>query len=218
MYSVGTSTDTVYQYSLGTAWDVSTSSYDGGSKDVNPQDTQPTGVFFSPDGSTMFVSGFTGKDVNMYTLGTNWNVSTASFVSTHSVGNSPECLTFSPDGSKMYVGTEFDSRVYEYDLPTNWSLTGMTYSGKFASVGGEETPRGLGFSPDGKRMFTTGFIGDSAYQYTLSTAWDVSTASYDSVSVGLSPSTAPRDLFFSADSTKMYITDSTAATVYQYDL
>ena len=52
-------------------------------------------------------------------------------------------------------------------------------SGDAKSITSEEgAPAGLVFSHDGKKMFHGGNNDDDIHEYTLSTAWDVSTASY----------------------------------------
>jgi len=52
---------------------------------VAAQDTAPSDVAFSSDGTKMFVLGNDGDAVNEYTLTTAFDVSTASFVDSFSV-------------------------------------------------------------------------------------------------------------------------------------
>ena len=48
----------------------------------------------------------------------------------------------------------------------------------------ENNPQGIAFNNDGTKMFVVGFDGDDVNEYTLSTGFDVSTASFvDSFSV-----------------------------------
>jgi hypothetical protein len=62
-----------------------------------------------------------------------------------------------------------------------------------------------------------GSINDTVYQYTLSTGFDLSTASYDSVSFSVnSQDTSPYGMAFSTDGAKMYILGGSNKTVYQY--
>lgn len=62
------------------------------------------------------------------------------------------------------------------------------------------------FKPDGTKMFIgcAGGATDPIYQYTLSTPWDVSTASYDSVSFNDSGSGSPYGFRFNNDGTKAF--------------
>ena len=90
----------------------------------------------------------------------------------------PVSIFFKPDGSKMYItGAEGDD-VNEYDLSTAWDLSSAAYLQNFSVAAQEAVPSGIFFKPDGLKMFITGQAGDSVYEYDLSTAWDISTASY----------------------------------------
>jgi DNA-binding beta-propeller fold protein YncE len=68
MYIVGTFKKTVYQYTLNTAWDVSTASYASKSFSVAGQETNPKSVFFNPDGTKMYIVGATNDTIYQYTL------------------------------------------------------------------------------------------------------------------------------------------------------
>lgn len=77
--------------------------------------------------------------------------------------------------------------------------------------------RGCEISPDGKKFFINGSANDTVYQYSLSTAFDISTASYDSVS--LASGQQQDHIEFSRDGTKLFIVDGTVnITVYEYTL
>ena len=88
---------------------------------------------------------------------------------------------------------------------------------KSFGVGGQEiTPRGVFVGSSGTKMYITGETGDGVDQYSLSTAWDPSTASHDYF---YDASTlTPKDLFFSSDGTKLYVLDDFWDRVYQYTL
>ena len=68
MYIMGNTNDSVYQYTLSTAWDVSTASYASKSFSVGSQETSPSGVKFSSDGTKMYVVGMQNDTVYKYTL------------------------------------------------------------------------------------------------------------------------------------------------------
>jgi DNA-binding beta-propeller fold protein YncE len=112
MYIVGNSADTVFEYTLSTGFDVSTASYTQGFS-VAAQDDNPRGLAFNTDGTKMFVAGYTGQDINEYTLATGFNVSTASFVDSFSVSaqdTAPRGVAFNADGTKMFIiGSNADS-------------------------------------------------------------------------------------------------------------
>ena len=82
MYIVGMTNDNVFQYTLGTAWDLSTASYASLCVSVGAQETTPRALAFSSDGTKMYVGGNINDTIYQYTLGTAWNVSTATYAST----------------------------------------------------------------------------------------------------------------------------------------
>ena len=64
-----------------------------------------------------------------------------------------------------------------------------------------------------------GDVNATIYQYSLSTPWDISTASYDSKSKDVSSEDAyPYGLFFKPDGNKVYVMGTDTATIYQYSL
>lgn len=118
MYVTGAS-DAVYEYSLSTAWDVSTSTYTGVSLNVTVEEGGPSGLFFKPDGKVMYVTGSVGDAVHEYALSTAWALSTAVYTRSASLSaqdTSPRGSFFRPDGRKMYVGGAISDAVLEYNL------------------------------------------------------------------------------------------------------
>jgi sugar lactone lactonase YvrE len=223
MYIVG-GTDIVYQYTLGTAWDVSTAVYASKSFSVGSQDTNPTAVTFSSDGTKMYIVGYTNDTVYQYTLSTAWNLSTASYASKSfsvtSQDDTPVDLFFSDDVTKMYMlGTTADT-VFQYTLSTAWDVSTASYASKSRTVGAQDTsPTGLAFSTDGTKMYMVGTTNGRVFQYTLSTAWDLSTATYASKSfLVTSQETNAQALYFKSDGSKMYVLGVTQDRIYEYNL
>ena len=88
-------------------------------------------------------------------------------------------------------------------------LAGASYDSKSFSVASQEGGAGgVQFKSDGTKMYVTGQATDSTFQYSLSTPYDVSTASYDSVSFNHTAQVSNAncyDLFFKTDGTQMYV-------------
>ena len=78
------------------------------------------------------------------------------------------------DGTKMYVGNS-GIDVNEYSLSS--TLFTASYTRRFP-VNAQETPQGMTFNNDGTKMFVIGYTGDNVNEYSLSTAFNISTASY----------------------------------------
>lgn len=220
MYVLGDTGDDINEYSLSTAWDISTASYVQNFS-VAAQDTSPFGVFFKPDGTKMYVTGRAGDDVNEYSLSTPWDISTATYAQNFSVSaqdSSPHGLFFKPDGTKMYVVGGADDDVNEYSLSSAWDVSTASYAQNFSVAAQETSPNGLFFKPDGTKMYIIGQAGDDINEYSLSTPWDISTASYAQNFSVASQDIAPSGLFFKSDGTKMYVIGGNSDNVHEYDL
>lgn len=204
----------------GEGWNISTAVFNQNFS-VSSQDTEPFGLFFKPDGTKMYVCGNQNDRVSEYDLSTEWDVSTASFLQDKSVSTQEYAVSdlfFKPDGTKMYIIGYGNDRVHEYNLSTAWNVSTASFLQSF-NVGPQETnPYGLFFKPDGTRMYITGTTGDDVNEYDLSTAWNVSTASYlQNFSVSTETIT-PVNLFLKPDGTKMYITGFFEDAVFEYNL
>jgi len=216
MYEIGLSDDKIYQYTLTTAWDINTATYDTVS--ISTQDALPSGLFFKPDGTKMYEVGADGALIYQYTLSSAWDLSTATYdtVSIAAQDTSPQGIFFKSDGTKMYEIGRGSDAVYQYTLSSAWDLSTATYD-TVSKATQDGFPSGIFFKSDGTKMYEIGGTNKKVYQYTLSSAWDLSTATYDSISVDMIDGTI-RDIFFSPDGTKMYITDADTDKVYQYTL
>jgi len=204
------------------AWNIENCSYDTVSKDVSSQDSAPRGVAFNSDGSKMYIVGGGNKTVFQYTLSTPWNVSTATHDTSKNVSSQdiyPQGVAFNSDGSKMYIMGYNNKTVYQYTLSTPWNVSTATYDSISKSVSSQDgAPRAVAFNSDGSKMYIVGSNNGTVYQYTLSTPWNVSTATYDTSKSVSSQDGVPYDVAFNSDGTKMYIMGYGNKTVYQYTL
>lgn len=171
MYIIGTTGDDVNEYDLSTAWDISTATYNQVFY-VGTQETAPQSVTFSANGKYMYVAGTSGDDVNQYTLGTEWDISTAVYTRLFAPGKSNlYALEFKPDGTEMYIGSSTGD-MNQYTLGTAWNISTATFTGVLETG---TFAYGITIDPTGTIMF----INNSTYGYSrwdLSTAWDLSSA------------------------------------------
>ena len=182
--------ETNYTYQLGTAAD------SNNNNGLNYLSTSAPGhgVAIQPDGSQLFVGD--ARTVKVWdTPSTTWDVSTYNRQSsydkdfTSDIGSSNITdFGFNNDGTRMYI-INGGSSIRQFDLSTAYRPSTATYSSTDyynpADVG---NLNGFGFSDDGYKLIlssgnitsTLGSNADGVRSYTLSTAWDVTTASYDS--------------------------------------
>ena len=218
VYVVGSASDSVHEYNLGTAWDISTSSFVH-SFSLAGQDNSPTGVFLKPDGNTLYITGQENDNVYAYSLSTAWDISTATLSQSFSVSSqdtSPREAFFKPDGTKMYVLGDAGTDVNEYDLSTSWDISTASFLQNFSVSSQEISPNGLFFKPDGTSMYVSGGSGQEINEYDLSTAWNISTASFSRVFSVSAQDTTPSGVVFKSDGTKMYIVGGLNDSIFQY--
>ena len=193
--------------SASNAFDISTATYSS-TFSVASQDTDPTGLAFNSDGSKMYVVGNSANAIHEYALSTAFDVSTASFshsFSTTAHTTSPSGITFKPDGTIMYVSEAYNSAILQYALSTAFNVSTATYTQTYNVSTQEADVRGVAFNSDGTKMFIIGIGGDDVNEYALSTAYDISTATYTQNFSVAAQDANPEDLVFNSDGTKMWI-------------
>jgi hypothetical protein len=218
MYVLGLGGDDVNEYNLSTAWDITTSVYSQ-SFSVSSQETYPLALFFNPNGTRMYVVGNLGKDINAYRLTTAWDVSTAVYLENFYVGNresNPTGLFFKPDGTKMYITGNGGDEVNEFNLSTAWDITTSVYSQLFSVSSQESYATSIFFKSDGLSMYITGTNGREVNEFSLSTAWDISTASFSQLLDVSAQDNEPQAIFLKPDGTKMFIVGEVNNSVFQY--
>ena len=224
----------INQYSLSTAFDISTATLISTTQLTEPGETDGTFAFlphaieFKPDGTRMFVIKNTGTQVYQYDLSTPWNVSTISFSAKYNVSGEEQLrsLNFKPDGSRMYVtGSEFE-KIKEYSLSTPWDVTtsNVTHVRDSAALTStDNNPRNIQFSERGTELYYAGNGSNDMHKFTLSTAWDVSTLSSSATAFDLGTRiTDMRGFIFTSSFSRLYVTndggDAADNIVFEYTL
>jgi hypothetical protein len=188
---------------------------------VAGQETIPTGIFLKPDGTKLYIIGTNADTVFEYNLSTPWDISTASLFQSFSVSGqetTPHGISFSSDGTRMFIVGQTGDDVNQYALSTPWSVASASFTKIFSVATQETSPTDIFFSPDGTNMYICGTAGDDVNQYTLSTPWDVGTASFIRNFSFVPQDSTPTSIFFSSDGTKMYMMGSLTDSIYSYTL
>jgi len=231
----------LFQYTLTTPWLLSSANIAGGTfLSTTLVDTGCTGLFFKPDGLRMFICGTTavanatvgsaaGEDrVYQYSLSTAWDVTTATLLSGSrrfaaadaslpAAETNPAAIHFNSTGTQLFVlGSTLDA-VLQYSLSTAYDVSTSTYVKQFSVSAQETTPTGLAFNAAGTRMYVVGSTGDDINEYRLSTAYDVATAVfYDRVYVAAAGETSPSGIYLSTNDSSAYVCGTAVDTVQKF--
>lgn len=204
-----------------TAWNVTTAVL-ANTKSVNAQDPSPNGIFFRPNGLKMYMIGDNNNRVYEYNLSTAWNIATATLLQSFSIAPQttfPTGLFFRSDGLKMYISSQaFPSLVYEYNLSTAWNISTLSFLQSKDVTAQDQNSQDVFFKLDGLKMYVVGNSNNRINEYNLSTAWNITTASFlQSKNVGTEDST-PTGVFIRDDGLKMYVTGGGNDRIYEYNL
>jgi len=231
MYVLDSNSDSMYQLSLSTAWDITTASYDNVSYSAGSQGNV-RGSTFSADGTKLFIIESTGAaEVHQYSLSTAWDLSTVSYDNisldplddVSSIGTYFYSVAFSTDGTKMFAAgsniSGTSSLIISYSLSTGYDLSTASYD-NISFNHSSQTPdlKRIVFNSDGTQFFKASGSQQKIYQYSMTTAYDLSTASYDNktFSTASQETGLNNSMKFSTDGTKMYTLGPGTDTVYQY--
>lgn len=222
MYVTDDTTDSIYQYSLSTAWDVSTASYDTGKTlDLNPSN-DPRGIYIKSDGTRLFLASNSPDGVYSYTFSTPWDVGTLTYDSKYKdIGpNFPSGIWFNPDGTRMFLSDGIGRYIYQIELSTAWDITTATWVlADRMQINATNNVRDIFFNSSGTKLYATVLSGSYTEQHNLSTPYEIlSGVTYVTTSPNHTPyGQAATGLAFSSDGIKMYLADSQNDIVYQWD-
>ena len=193
----------------------------------------PTDLHWNEDGKVLFITETTNNaepnvcqvDINTaYDItelaersdsGFNMNDGSATDVS--AVGTSADGIDFSNDGLKLFIVGKNDDKVFEFSLSSKFNLTGAAYTGNFFDTSSTVSePAAMRFSKDGKQLFINDATDDKIVQWSLSTAFDLTStitlrgsfsirADYQSVASN-SNTAILEGLEFNNDGSKFFIT------------
>lgn len=225
----------VFRFELGTAYDISSATYSNNMIAVTATTGDNcTDVHLNSNGTRMYICSSSSSRIYQYDLSTPFDLTSASYASkslnyvTETNGNSR--FYINADEDKLYLVTEETAAqaVYQYDFATAGDIATASYANKSynlpATPGSQlENPYGIYLSTSGTQMFICDGEEDSIYEFSLSTAWDISTATLvgNVLDFGTEQGiNVPRGLDISEDGEKVYIIDTidSGGTVAQYSI
>jgi VCBS repeat-containing protein len=129
MFLLGDSNNTVYEYSLSTAFDTTTISYTSRSLDFSSKEVTPRGLSFNSTGTKLFITGQNSDDILEYDLSTGFDLSTESFNGAFDMTgtvSSPNDVVFNNDGTKAFIGQTGSNKIFSFSLSSPFSLVDIT--------------------------------------------------------------------------------------------
>jgi len=170
-------------------------------------------IYLSPDGTELFTGTISGSgDLVRYTLSTAFDLTTASL--TESKGTFNVTGVYFKDDGNIFYRSRGGGYIYEYDT-SNFSLDGSLVNSL------DTTPHvgslnDIYFGDGGTKLFLADGENNDVVVYSLSTAWDTTSATYSQtldVSTNISNLAG---IWFKDDGTKMFL--PSGGNVFRYSL
>ena len=189
----------IFELRLSTAWDITTARFIPVKIWPNGSNTTASGITFNSGegngeaGKKLYVSDYTNSTIYQYQLSTAWDVDTiTNYATPKSVGVSSldaaiDYVELSSDGTRIYFGGINSDRIFErkltvpYEISSASNVSNLTLPYKTFTLPSPVasatafTFAGSG-ADEGKILYVLCNTTDTIYQYSLGTAWDISTA------------------------------------------
>lgn len=209
----------INQFDVSTAWSISSINYASRVQISLPDKSVFGKVTPSSDGKRFYYTDQNSDTVHEIEVTTPWDLSTATSSSVRSFSVSsqtvdPRGIALGESDSKLFIMGNNNDTIFKYNLSffgeeysTPWSLSNPSFAHKSPLLTSQESnPYGLDFKSDGTKLYVIGTSSSDILQYSLSTPFDVSTATYDNIATtGLVGS--GYDLVFKRDGTKVFVID-----------
>ncbi len=172
-------------YSLTTAFDISTATFDD-QLDISGQEIRANSFAFNNDGTRMIVAGAGNESqhrIHEYSLATPFDLSsgvthlnTEDLSSTHSYIDG---VIFNYNGTKLYTirnETNSDNHISQFKLTTPYDVSTLSLEGTLrvsSFISGSSDVREMAFSNDGSKMFIIDDGLDKVHEFNLSCNWSV---------------------------------------------
>jgi hypothetical protein len=167
----------------------------------------------------LFGGGFVKEGDNLRFAEGLTNFTPVTFSAAATIGAPPNGIFVGDSGTKLYISDDNNNAIFQFTLSAANSLVGASYA-SLNYLDSNLTDRGLFFRPDGTRVYYISTSGTkSVQQRTLSTPWNISTASGGAtIAINSQVSGTANGLAFKSDGASMYVLDGDSGVMYQYTL
>lgn len=220
-FTVGSSADSVYQYSCLplTPWSLLGATYDSVSFSVAAQTTSPVDIIFNATGTKFFVLS-DASILYQYSAGSPWALPGSSYDSV-SFDMSAQNLqmrgvAFNDNGTKLIAcGQNTPTSVFQYNLPTPYTLVSASFDSISVNISATVAlPQGLVWSSNGKSVFIAAPAGIT--QWSVTAAYVLTGLAYTGVSLLPAETGSTSGIYIKPDGTKLFTSDSSTASLYEY--
>jgi hypothetical protein len=111
-------------------------------------------------------------------------------------------IAWNDDGTKMYALSGSPDEINEYNVSTPFEITSVGSSPSASRGAQDERAEGIAWNDDGTQLYSIVRGPDEIYQFNLSTAYDISSASFDT-SISTEDS-RPHGMAWNDDGSKLY--------------
>jgi sugar lactone lactonase YvrE len=132
-------------------------------------------------GSRLYLADFVGDTVYQYAITTDYDPSTQGSSKTLDVSGQTtdmEGITLAHDGNTLFL-LEEPGGVFEYDLSITWDISTASFTQSLDVSGRLADASDIVFAESGSKMFLSDHGDNPVEQYSLSTAYDISTATHE---------------------------------------
>lgn len=199
---------------------------------VNGEESNIRGLAFDNAGTTLYIIGSNGDEINGYDLSAAYDLTSTITTTTGSPWNisaedgNPSDIFFNDDGTKLYLLGNGGNEVNQYSLSPAFDIADATAANldiafqldNASGLNIETNPQGMAFNPDGTKLYIAGNTGDDISEITLSNAFDLSTGTIThtgTFSIASEEGTVT-DILFNPDGSKFYITGTGDDEMNQY--
>jgi lambda family phage minor tail protein L len=158
-----------------------------------------------------------------------WQPDTPSDYETNIYAVSPNAMAWDSTGNNLYISRKDTGKIYQYYTDTVYDITTLYhYSGYELDISNQDVHfTGICFANSGTYLYAAGFNTNKIFRYTLSTPYDIRTATHDQTyqaSTEISTNSYNlQGLFINESGDDIYVTINSAVTIaenliYQYTL
>lgn len=168
MYTLGDTGDSIDEYDLSTAWDLSTAVYLQ-EFDISGEDTTITGFWIREDGKQVYFMGSLNDKIFAYHLNTAWDITTAENLDNVAAHTDTKGISLSRDGLHAFL--DIASTMKRYVMTSPFRISTMTLDTTLTVFpSAAQNAKYFFFKENGTKLFISSNAGE-VFQYSIKRGW-----------------------------------------------